>query len=128
MNDPPIQRCQVIVGVPRRRQSAGHAGFVDEIGELDQALEYLPVVRLVEVQLDGALVRVVRAELPTAQVVRRSSLGAQRQRRPGRGAAGRLDLDHIGTELAQQPGAELAAVIGQVEHRHAGERCRRGVL
>ena len=46
---------------------------------------------------------------------------------PARLAARRLDLDHIGAEIAEQLAAELAGFVRQLQHPQAGQRARQCV-
>jgi hypothetical protein len=39
-------------------------------------------------------------------------------------AAGRLDLDDVGSEITEQLAAELAGFVGELQHSQAGQRTR----
>ena len=43
-------------------------------------------------------------------------------RRRERGAARRLDADHVGAQVGEEAAARLALLVGHVDHAQAGER------
>ena len=68
----------------------------------------------VEIEHHAVLARVADRE-------RQRHAAANRGGRPRRRPPGRLDLDHLGTEVAEEPAGELAAVDGAVDDAQTGQ-------
>ena len=77
-------------------------------------------VRVLEIERDAALRGVVVPE--RAGCDRDAARRRGTARRGARLAARRLDLDHVGAEIAEQLAAELALLVGQLQHAQAGQR------
>ena len=113
---------QRFVSEPDRGQEAGPEGFDDDIRRRRQAAEQRAAIGGLKAQRDAALRGVVVPE-------RQAALGMRHvvDKRPdmaARLAARRLDLDHVGPEIAEQFAAELARLVRQLQHPQAGQRAR----
>ena len=98
---------------------SGPEGLDDEISRLDQLLEDVLPFGGPDVQRDSPLVAVVgqpvEALLGIGDIVVEGANGAAGV------AAGCLDLDDIGTEIAEHPPAEEALLIRQVQDSERGQ-------
>ncbi len=104
----------------RVEPDSGLARLHQRVAVRQQLVEPLESLRGVEVQRDTLLAGVAhREEQAGAAGVARTAV--QRREPTGAGAFGRLDLDDLGAEVTEQPGAELAAVDGQVNDAKTGQ-------
>ena len=69
---------------------------------------------MIQVEGDAPLVGGVGP--PVQGLVRGWIVAVKRANLPGWAAAGRLDLHHIGAQVAQDLSAEQPALVGQVQH------------
>ncbi|MDZ7728305.1 MAG: GTPase HflX [Dehalococcoidia bacterium] len=105
---------QALGGLRPRRLGLDH-----DIGVFDEAVEQVAARLQAELAGDGALAGVhgppVEAGVGAGLVLEVGAVLA------GAVAAARFDLDDVGAELGHEPGAELALLVGQVEHAVAGK-------
>ena len=85
------------------------------VGGAENRLEPRLIRRIAEVELHRRLVGVAMRP-PQARSVR-----AERRQSPRRRTAWGLDLDHVGTEIAQKASTELTTLDGRVDHPQSGE-------
>ena len=104
----------------RRAKHPRHARLIDKIGAGDQFEEFLTAIRRAQFECDRPLIGVVGAELQAAEI--RPIALDDRQRRSSWRSCSRLDKDHIGTQLGEQPGPHLTTVIGEIQHAHPVEQ------
>ncbi len=119
-NQARVLLAQGFVAEPERRQKARRQGFEDDIRRFRQPPEQRGAVGGFDIECDAAFGRVVVPERQAAVgvwniVEKRPELAARR-------TAGRLDLDHVGAEIAEQFAAELTGFVRQFENTQAGQR------
>src|SRR3954452_11925541 len=106
MDQPGVAIAERLIPKPDRGKKPGPEGFEDDIRIRRETPEQVPAVGGVEVQRDAAFRGVV---VPEGQAA--LGVGDVVEKRPDMTAGlapRRLDLDHIGPEIAEQLAAELA--------------------
>ena len=129
MDEPRVQPTQRLVIEAEPREPADPEVLDQDIAALEQPAQDGRAVGLLEVEPDAALVPIDR------EVVGRGPGLARGRRRPdprrspaaGRVALGRLDLDDVGAQVAQQHRAVRPGQDGRaIDDAQAGERTRGG--
>ena len=100
---------------PQRRQHPRARRLDPDVRRLEQRQQALAIGRRVEVERDAALVRVADGEREARRAV-------ERRQAARAGAARRLDADHVGAQVGEEPAARLALLVGHVDHAQACER------
>jgi hypothetical protein len=108
-----IHRRQVGVAEAARRHHARGRRLDEEVGAAREAEQLVTVRAVVEVEHDAALA--AREGPPVQRALRVLDVAGERPDATGTRAAGRLDVDHVGAEVAQDLAAEDSAVVGEVE-------------
>ncbi len=91
---------------------AGSPAVDDDVGLAGQLDQPAPVDLAAGVQDVDAFIGVVQGE-------RDADAGQGGQLRAGRTAPGRLDFEHVRTEIGQQSGGRFGVGVAQVEHPQA---------
>ena len=107
-------------GFEKYRKKTRKVRFLDDIRNCEQLEKSLPVVGVREIQFDTALVGIVCGEVERGVCNDRLTRSSYR-------TAGRLDEDHIGTQIRQVAPTGFPFAIAQIEHTQAGERKPFGV-
>ena len=117
-DDARVAALHLLVAEPPGRQRAGREGLDDDVAPVDEIAEQLAALRVFEVERDRFLVGVperMRAACHAAVD------DLQRRSAAQRAAAGRLDADDFGAEIAQQPAGVGDRIGGEIEHTNAGQ-------
>ncbi len=130
-DDPWVDGAQTVVVEPEIARGAGPEVLGDDVGALDQPPHDLAARGRAHVDRHAALVAVeadVEAALGLAVRILLAGRAEERRDQPCGIAFERLDLDHLGAEVAEQGGAERAGDEGaEVENAKPGERTAVGV-
>ena len=124
-DDPRVDGAQTVVVEPEVARGAGAEVLGDDVGALDQPAHDLAARGGAHVDRHAALVAVeadVEAALGLAVRIVLPGRAVERRDEPRRVALERLDLDHLGAEVAEQGGAERPGDEGaEVEDAKPGE-------
>ena len=116
-DDPWIGRAQALVVEAELLHQAGREVLDHDVGLLDHLQEERPAVGVFQVDRHAALVRVEDQEEHRVEPRHFRPVAARLL------AAGRLDLEHVGAQPAEELGAGGAGFeLGEVEDPHAGQR------
>ena len=105
---------EVVVPKTAGGHRAGLIGFDEDVGGGGEAAQVRLSFWGVEVELDAAPVAGVSG--PVEGLLTLGGAVEERWGLAGRGAAGRLDQNHIGAQVGEDVAAEQPALIGEVEH------------
>jgi hypothetical protein len=94
------------------------------VGALAELAEAAPAAGVVQVEHRAALVRVAVEERQRA--IGRGDAAREGRNEAPRVAARRLDLDHLGAQVGEEPPRECAAEVGQVDDAEVSEGRRHG--
>ena len=121
-----IERAQILVAEPDRAERARLERLHEHVGAARELAQPRAVGLVVEVEYDAALADGVDG--PVQRAVELALAAVHERRMAPRGVAtGRLDLDHLGAHVGEQPAGNLAVAGGEVEHANAREGLRLSV-
>src|SRR5437667_7712339 len=100
----------------------GFETFDYEVGRLREHQENLGAFTTRYIERQRTLVEIVEPEEQTAVRMRR--VVDERSNMTRRVATRRLDFDHIGAHISQQPPAKLRAIVRQIKHPQSAQRSR----
>ena len=101
-------------------ESVDAQGLDEDVRRSEQAVEERTAFVVRYVQGEAALADV---EVPPEDTAFRvGGVALERAEAPGRRAAGRFDLDHVGAQVGEEAAQELAAPIGELDDADAVQR------
>ena len=88
---------------------AGSERLDPDVGAAQLRVERLDVSGVAQIEHDAALAGVAIGVVETLA-------GVERREEPRARAFGRLDADHVAAEVGEQAAAQLALLVGEVQH------------
>ena len=97
------------------RALGGREGFEQHVGAREQLVQARAAGRRRELERDAALARIAEREAEARAAM-------EGREAPRTRARLRLDAQHVGAEVREQPPAQLALLVGEIDDAKASER------